>query len=139
MPTCHRITISLANVYHVVHSTHMKTFGDYIREQRETKRKLDRSYSLRQVAERIGVQPSYLSKVERGDVAPPSEATIRRLAEDLEEEPDVLLAMAGKVSTDLKAVIIKRPRLFSQLIRELAELPDDAVLRLVREVRDGEW
>ena len=94
---------------------------------------------MRKVAERIGVQPSYLSKVERGDVSPPSEATIRRLAEDLDEESDVLLALAGKVSTDLQAAIIKRPRLFSQLIRELAELPDDAVLRLVREVRDGDW
>lgn len=115
------------------------TFGTYLREQREAKRKTDRAYSLRQVADRIGVQASYLSKVERDDVAPPSEDTIRRIAEDLEEDVDVLLALAGKVSTDLKAAIIKRPKLFSQLIRELAELPDGAVLRLVREVSDGDW
>jgi hypothetical protein len=29
--------------------------------------------------------------------------------------------------------------LFAALIRELKDMPDHAVLRLVREVRDGEW
>jgi hypothetical protein len=36
-------------------------------------------------------------------------------------------------------VIVKRPALFAQLIRELADAPDGAVLRVVREVRDGQW
>ena len=117
----------------------MTAFGTYLRKQRETKRSDDKAFSLRKVAERVGVQPSYLSKVERDEVAPPSEDTIRRIAADLGEDPDVLLALAGKVSSDLKATIIKRPRLFSQLIRELADMPDGAVLRLVREVRDGDW
>ena len=49
------------------------------------------------------------------------------------------LAMAGKVSSDLQDIIRRRPVLFSQLIRELKNLPDRAVVRLVREVRDGEW
>ncbi|WP_367122986.1 helix-turn-helix domain-containing protein [Sulfurivirga sp.] len=99
----------------------------------------DRRFSVRQVARRIGVEPAYLSKVERGEVAPPSEAKIRALAEELGEDPDVLLAMAGKVSSDLLEVIRKRPQLFAQLIRELKTLPDHAILRLVREVRDGDW
>lgn len=114
-------------------------FGTYLRSRRESRRERDTAFSLRQVADRVGIQPSYLSKVERGDVAPPSEETIRKLAEELDEDADVLLALAGKVSSDLKSTIIKRPHLFSQLIRELADLPDGAVLRLVREVRDGEW
>jgi hypothetical protein len=50
-----------------------------------------------------------------------------------------MLALAGKVSTDLQQVIRRRPELFAQLIRELAQMPDRAVLRLVREVRDGSW
>ena len=94
---------------------------------------------VRQVAERVGVQPSYLSKVERGEVAPPSEDTLVRLARELAVEPDLLLAMAGKVSRDLLEVIRRRPLLFAELIRELKDLPDHAVLRLVREVRDGDW
>jgi hypothetical protein len=28
---------------------------------------------------------------------------------------------------------------FAQVIRELKKMPDHAVLRLVREVRDGQW
>lgn len=94
---------------------------------------------MRQTALRIGIEPAYLSKIERGDVSPPSEATAVRLARELGEDPDVLLAMAGKVSSDLQAIIRKRPRLFAELIRQLREAPDDAILRVVREVRDGQW
>ena len=116
-----------------------RSFGALLREQREGLRKTDRSFSLRQVADRIGVEPSYLSKVERAEVAPPSEETIQRLAKELDLDPDALLALAGKVSTDLKEVIRRRPELFGRLIRELRDLPDHAVLRIAREVRDGEW
>lgn len=117
----------------------MLEFGDYVRRRRETLRKEDATYSVRQVAGRIGVEPSFLSKVERGEAAPPSEEKIIALAGALDEDPDVLLAMAGKVSSDLKGVILKRPELFGTLIRQLKQLPDRAVLRLVREVRDGKW
>lgn len=117
----------------------MATLGDFLRERREALRETDRSYSLRQVAQRIGVEPSFLSKVERGESPPPSEDTLRRLAADLQVDVDTVLALAGKVSRDLQEVIRRRPTLFAALIRELKDLPDHAVLRLVREVRDGEW
>ena len=94
---------------------------------------------MRQVALRVGIEPAYLSKIERGDVGPPSEATTGRLAEDLGEDRDVLLALAGKVSSDLQAIIRQRPQLFADLIRQLKQAPDEAVLRVVREVRDGDW
>ena len=117
----------------------MNGFGSHVRKLREARREEDAQYSVRQVAARIGVQPSYLSKVERGDEAPPSEPRIRALAEDLGEDPDVLLSLGGKVSADLQAIIRRRPALMAQLIRELKKLPDHAVLRIVREVRDGDW
>ena len=117
----------------------MDALANVLREQRELLREQDRRYSVRQVAERVGIQPSYLSKVERGLVPPPGEDTLVRLARELELDPDVLLALAGKVSRDLLDAIRRRPLLFAQLIRELKDLPDHAVLRLVREVRDGQW
>ena len=127
-------------MYCVLYTTQMKTiFGDYIREKREELKKQDSTYSLRQVANRIGVEPSYLSKVERGDQPPPSEEKIKRIAKELKVNPDTLLAMAGKVSTELQNIIKQRPELFSQLIMELKDLPNHAVLKIVREVRDGEW
>ena len=117
----------------------MVEFGDYVRTQREKRRKTDSNFSVRQVAARIGVEPSFLSKVERNIEPPPSEEKIIAIAIELDEDADVLLAMAGKVSSDLKQIICKRPALFANLIRELKSMPNHAVLRLVREVRDGDW
>jgi transcriptional regulator with XRE-family HTH domain len=117
----------------------MTGFGDYVRTARSALAEGNVRFSLRQVAQRVGVEPAYLSKVERGLVPPPSEATIVRLATDLGEDPDVLLALAGKVSSDLQAIILRRPRQFADLIRQLRDAPDGAILKVVREVRDGKW
>lgn len=117
----------------------MGAFGDFVRQRRLGLQETDDKFSLRQVAAAIDVEPSYLSKVERGEQPPPSEKTILALARVLNEDPDVLLALAGKVSQELQEIIRKRPKLFAQLIRELKDLPDHAVVRLVREVRDGTW
>jgi HTH-type transcriptional regulator, competence development regulator len=114
-------------------------FGDHIRGRREALRAENPAFSLRKVAARVGVQAGYLSRVERGDVPPPGEATIVALAAELGESADVLLALAGKVSVELRAVIMRRPALFGELLRQLGDAPDHAVLRIVREVRDGEW
>jgi HTH-type transcriptional regulator, competence development regulator len=114
-------------------------FGPYLREKREKIREQDPGFSLRQVAQRIGVEPSYLSKIERGEPAPLSEEKIQALAVELGEDPDVLLALSGKVSGELQEIIRRRPALFALLLREMKDMPDHAVLRLVREVRDGDW
>jgi len=114
-------------------------FGQRIRERRVAMSHRGPQYSLRQVAATVEITPSFLSKVERGDLPPPSEETIKKLAKVLGENPDVLLALAGKVSSDLREVIVKRPELFGQLIRQMKDAPEHAVLRIVREVRDGKW
>jgi transcriptional regulator with XRE-family HTH domain len=113
--------------------------GKFIREQREFLKTQDKCYSLRQFAARLGVQPSYLSAVERGEGSPPSEAFITKVAHNLNLDADVLLAMTGRVSNELQNIICSRPALFAQIIRELKDTPEDAVLRLVREVSDGAW
>lgn len=115
----------------------MKKFGSYIRQQRETLRTDDPRFSVRQLAARIGVEPSYLSKVERELEPPPSEPKIRALAQELGEDVDTLLARAGKVSTDLQEAICNRPQLFSKLIRELRNQSDKAVMQVVHDVQSG--
>ena len=117
----------------------MNSFGSYIREVREALVDEDKSKSLRQVAITIGVEPAFLSKVERDIVSPPSEGKIIALAEVLNEDPDLLLAMAGKVSSDLLAIVKARPQLIGELLRELKEQPDHAVLSVVRNITDGDW
>ncbi len=115
-------------------------FGSEIRKAREAKQASgDKSYSLRQLAGRVGVEPSYLSKIEREEEQRPSEDLAKALAKELGMDPDVALALAGKVSEDLRSIIIKRPALFAEMLRQLKDLPDDAILRVVREVRDGNW
>lgn len=121
------------------YTLHMNSFGSYVRARREALNASDRSMSVRQVAQRIGVEPAFLSKIERDVAPPPSEAKIVALAEALGDDPDLLLAMAGKVSSDLQAIIRKRPKLIGELLRQLKEQPDHAILSIVRQVTDGDW
>lgn len=60
---------------------------------------------MRKVAKLSNIHPSYLSQLENDKQPPPGEETTLRLAEVLNEDPDVLLALAGKVSSDLQAII----------------------------------
>jgi transcriptional regulator with XRE-family HTH domain len=116
----------------------MNDFGEMVRARREKLRAGDPAYSLRKVADRIGVGPAYLSQVENGHQLP-TEERILQLADALDVDPDVALAVAGKVSPDLVTIIARRPVLFADLIRQLRDLPDHAIARVVREVRDGDW
>ncbi|MDF1581656.1 MAG: helix-turn-helix transcriptional regulator [Desulfuromonadales bacterium] len=117
----------------------MNEFGRYVREKREQLLQSDKSFSLRQVAGRIGIEPTYLSKIERGGLAPPSEQVVLKLAHELGENPDILLAIGGKVSQELKEIILQRPELMADLLRQIKDMPEHAILRIVREVKDGDW
>jgi transcriptional regulator with XRE-family HTH domain len=112
--------------------------GERLRQVREGLKKKDRRFSLRQLAERVGVTPGYLSQVENGRETPTDEK-LDMLAAELGEDPGVLRILSGRLPEDLKEIVMKRPELFSQLIRQLRDAPDHAILRVVREVRDGEW
>lgn len=116
----------------------MTNIGNFLREHREILQEKDSSFSLRQVASRIGVQPSYLSKIERG-LENPSEDLIVKLSTEYQQNEDVLLAMAGKVSSRLQQIIMKNPTAFASLLSSLENSPEHAILKIVREVRDGNW
>ena len=115
-------------------------FADRIRERREEFTTGFRGpFSQRQVALRVGFQPAYLSKLERGLVPPPSEEKIVRLAAELDLDPDELLALAGKVASDLQGIIRERPPLFGRLIRGLKDAPDDHIRLLADRSEQGDW
>jgi transcriptional regulator with XRE-family HTH domain len=117
----------------------MTTFGDHIRTTREALHAAGGDFSLRKVAARINVGSAYLSQVERGKGSLPSEEKVIALAAELGLDSNVLLAMTGKVSSELQAIIAKRPQLFAEMLLACRDLPDNAILKLVREVRDGDW
>lgn len=114
-------------------------FGETLRATRMAQAEKDPAFSLRKVAERVGIEPSYLSKIERGEQPPPGEENIRRLAEELGENPDVLLALAGKVSSDLLEIIRARPTVVAELLRSVRKMPAKRVSEMSRQIRDGDW
>ena len=99
----------------------------------------DLTFSLRKVAGRVGIKPSYLTKIERGEEPPPGEQTIRRIAEELGENPDALLALAGKVSGDLLEIIRERSTVVAELLRAMRGLSAKRVSEISRRIRDGDW
>lgn len=116
----------------------MSNLGTFIRQTREALQEKDKSYSLRQVASRMGVEPSYLSKVERG-LENPSEEFVRTISKELNVNEDTTLALGGKVSSEVQEIILKNPKAFTELLKALRDSPPDAILKVVRQVRDGNW
>ena len=80
-----------------------------------------------------------MSKIERGEQPPPGEQNIRRLAEELGEDPDALLALGGKVSGDLLGIIRERPTVVAKLLRSARPMPVKKVSKSSRQIRDGDW
>lgn len=74
--------------------------------------------SLRGLARLIEVRPAYLSKIEREIFPPPSEGLIVKIVTNLGEDPDRLLALAGKIPSDVKDMIIQSQGLRAKKIRE---------------------
>lgn len=99
-------------------------FGDHIRQKRLALLAGDKGFSLRRLASRLGIQASYLSRLERGAAPSLSEANIMALAAELDENPDALLALAGKIPQDVRRALLDRPELFAPLVRALADRPD---------------
>lgn len=96
-----------------------KLFGDYIRSRRESIRKTDPEYSIRKVAKRIGIHHSYLSKIERGEPASLCEKRLIALAEELKDDPELLLAMNGKVSEAIRRAVFANPERVVSLLNQI--------------------
>ena len=90
-------------------------FGAFIRRQREAK-----EIGLREMAKKIGVSPTYLSKVERDEFSPPAEDKVRKIAVILDLDTDELLARAGRVASDLTEIIRRQPRETASFLRSTA-------------------
>ncbi len=102
-------------------------FGATVRQLRE-----ELGVSLRRFAARIGMSPAYLSKIERDEFAPPAEDKVRAIAEQLGQDPDVMLALAGRISSDLPPIIMRHPREMAALLRALASASPEQLHRLIR-------
>ncbi len=108
----------------------MKKFGATVRALREAKQ-----ISLRKFAEMVKVSPTFQSKVERDEFPPPGEETVRRIARLLDQDEDWLLALAGKVASDLPEIVQERPQLMATFLRTASKLSDDSIQKLLRQMQ----
>jgi transcriptional regulator with XRE-family HTH domain len=91
----------------------MNKFGQLVRKLRQAK-----ALSLRDVAPKVGVGFTYLSKIENGKLDfgdYPSEALIRKLAEALDADEDELMLLAEKMPDQIRRRVVERPDVFLML------------------------
>ncbi len=80
-----------------------ESFGSYLRRLRRTK-----GMTQRDLAERVGVDFTYLSKVENDTpgFTSLSEETLTKVARALDADPDVVITRAGKIPSDVRRILI---------------------------------
>jgi len=103
-------------------------FGAFIRREREA-----REIGLREMAKKIGVSPTYLSKIERDEFPPPVEDKVKAIAKIIECDADDLLARAGRVSSDISDIIKRQPVKLAALLRTSKNLTAEDIGRLIRQ------
>ena len=111
-------------------SASRRRFGATVRRRRE-----EREIGLRQYAKMIGVSPTYLSKVERDEFDPPAEDKVIAIADTLGFDRDELLALAGRVSSDLTDIIRRHPRELASFLRSANGLTTEQMARLERQAQ----
>lgn len=80
------------------------TFGSRIRQLRK-----EHKLTLRELAAEVGINFTYLSKIENDQGSPPAEATIRRIAGVLSAEEDELILLADKLPQQFEQDLLDRP------------------------------
>lgn len=92
----------------------MTTIGQRIREIRKS-----RNLTQRELADRVGINFTYLSRVENDrldDEQTPREETLQRIAKALNADPDELLLLARRIPDAYRDRILARPGVFRKLL-----------------------
>lgn len=103
------------------------SFGQRLRQLRK-----DRKLTQQALADLVGIDVTYLSKLENDKDSPPGDDTIRRIAANLHSDSEELLALAGKIPPAIKLLAAADPQ-FAQLLRRLPDLPKDRLHAIYRQ------
>jgi transcriptional regulator with XRE-family HTH domain len=79
-----------------------QTFGMKLQAIRREK-----GINQRDLAQRVGVDFSYISKVENDRLPPPAAETIEKICKELGVPTDELMGLTDKLPTDLRQLLIK--------------------------------
>jgi len=93
----------------------MNNFGKELRELRE-----ETGVSLRAFAEKMGVSPTYISKIERGEFNPPAAKVIAKIAIELGKDPDLMALRAGKTPEWILTMLRENPKSCIDALRGIA-------------------
>jgi HTH-type transcriptional regulator, competence development regulator len=107
------VDMDQAHVYRLGNSAYLgvtlvrESFGQHIRKKREEK-----GLGLREMARKVNISPTYLSRVETDEEkTPPGEETLRAIAGVLGMGFDELMHLAGRVPSDVGEMIKNDPDL----------------------------
>lgn len=103
-------------------------FGTRLRELRK-----QANMSQRALASKVGIDFTYLSKIESGIMPPPSEKVITKLARVLGANKDELITLAGKVPSDLSHILRD-----NSVVQFLRSSSSHEIARLLKEKKNRE-
>src|SRR5580700_8759642 len=124
----------------VVCSTHYNTTVDYARKEIDLEQhfgtilrnwRTGAGKGLRELAKKTGMSFTYLAKIERGELAPPSEKKLLRLAKVLGRSSDELLNAAGRLPADVILIAQREPSRYTMLLRATKNLSRKELDRVV--------
>jgi DNA-binding XRE family transcriptional regulator len=110
-----------------------QTFGQALRALR-----MGKNVTLRELARRLEVTPTYLSQVEQDKFGPPTEDRVIQVGQILDlsqEQVDELVALAGRVSKDLHEIVSEHPREMATFLRTARGLTAEDIQQLTEEAR----
>lgn len=106
----------------------MTTIGQRIREIRKA-----RNLTQRQLADQVGLNFTYLSRIENDRLdadQTPREETLEKIAGALDTDLDELLLLARRIPDSFRSRILAKPGMF----RRILNLSDDDLERMLTEV-----
>src|SRR4051812_44117088 len=106
------------------------TLGRKIRDKRR-----ELGITQRDLAEKVKIDFTYLSKVENDRGDPPSDEAIVRIAHGLDLDELELLSLAGKVPSTVRNLAAEDPE-FAMFLRRLPDLPKAEREALYRSVEE---
>lgn len=110
-------------------------FGDALRERRRTA-----GISQRDLAEQIGMDFSYISKLENGRLPPPAADTVVAICKVLGVNAEELLALTGKFPSEVQKTV-SGSKSAQEFLREaqqlgLTDAEWDTMMRSLRSLRE---
>ena len=108
----------------------MSIFGEKLKQLR-----VEKKITQRSLAEKIGVDFSYISKIETGALEPPSEEVIIKIAKALNANEEDLILLAKKMPTSFQERILEHDisALFLRKVSNLTQRQKDEIKKIIEE------